>query len=108
MHCRVSSLLLIMKLLSHRSLLLLLIKLLLLLEMLLILRLLLLLMLIWLLLLLLRHSSVIVHVEVCGEVVDVDCARVVAGQGGQGNGNCLRGRKYRDIGGCCLMDSIHA
>jgi len=105
-------LLLIVKLLGHCSLLLLLIKLLLLKLLLLILRLLLLLMLLILLLLLLllflRHSSVIVHVEVCGEVVDVDCARVVAGQGGQGNGNCLRGRKYRDIGGCCLMDSIHA
>ena len=88
--------LLIVKLLGHCSLLLLLIKLLLLLKLLLILRLLLLLMLILLLLLLLlllflRHSSVIVHVEVCGEVVDVDCARVVAGQGGQGYGNCLRG-----------------
>jgi hypothetical protein len=35
-----------------------------------------------LLLLFLRHSSVIVHVEVCGEVVDVDRARVMAGQGG--------------------------
>lgn len=80
-----------MKLLGHCSLLLLLIKLLLLLKLLLlILRLLLLLLLILLLLLLfLRHSSVIVHVEVCGEVVDVDCARVVAGQGGQGYGNCL-------------------
>ena len=32
----------------------------------------------------------IVHVEVCREVVDVDCARVVAGQGGQGDGNSLR------------------
>ena len=88
MHCRVSSLLLIVKLLGHCSLLLLLIKLLLLLKLLLlILRLLLLLMLLILLLLLLlllflRHSSVIVHVEVCGEVVDVDRARVMAGQGG--------------------------
>jgi len=99
------------KLLGHRSLLLLLIKLLLLLLkllLLLILRLLLLLMLklLLLLLLFLSHSSVIVHVEVCGEVVDVDCARVVAGQGRQGYGNCLRGRKDRDIGCCCLLDSI--
>ena len=73
------------QLLGHCSLLLLLIKLLLLKLLLLILRLLLLLMLLILLLLLLlflRHSSVIVHVEVCGEVVDVDRARVMAGQGG--------------------------
>ena len=32
----------------------------------------------------------IVHVEVCGEVVDVDRARVVASQGGQGYGNCMK------------------
>jgi len=53
------------------------------------------------LLLFLRHSSVvIVHIEVSSEGFNVDCARVVAGQGGQGYGNCLRRRKYRDIG-CC-------
>ena len=48
-----------------------------------------LLVLVLLLLLLLPHARV-VHVQVGREVIDVDRTRVVAGQGGQGYGNCLR------------------
>ena len=81
LHWWVSSLLLVVKLLGHCGLLLVLVKLLL--EMLL---------LILLLLLFLSHGSVIVHVEVCSEVVDMDGAWVVAGQGGQRYGNSLGGR----------------
>jgi len=95
LHWWVSSLLLVVKLLGHCGLLLVLVKLLL--EMLL---------LILLLLLFLSHGSVIVHVEVCSEVVDMDGAWVVAGQGGQRYGNSLGGRKDGDVGRRCLVDSI--
>ena len=44
-----------------------------------------------LLLLLLPHAGV-VHVQVGREVVDVDRTRVVAGQGGERNRNCLHGQ----------------